>query len=148
MNILSILPQRPPFLFVDRVITTDGNKITTERLLREEEDFFKGHFPEIPIMPGVLLLENMFQSGALLIANDLTDEQKKNKIGVVTRVDKTKFKRPCRPGDLLITEVELIEHFDYKFSFKGQVSVLGTISATAHFSCSLIDKNLIKVGKN
>lgn len=147
-RVLNFLPQRPPFLFVDKIISIDGNKIITQRLLRSDEDFFKGHFPELPIMPGVLLLENLFQTGALLMEKDLSSEEKDSKIGVVSRVDKTKFKRPCRPGDLLQTEVELVEQFEFKYSFKGQISVGDVTIASAHFSCTLVDKNLIKAGTN
>lgn len=142
-TVIELLPHRSPFLFVDHIIKEEEKVIVTERKLRPQEDFFKGHFPNLPVMPGVLLLENIFQSGALMITSKLPIEERKKKIGVVARIDKTKFKRPCRPHDVLITEVELLEQIDFRYSFKGTIKVNDAVMVTTHFDCSIIDRSVL-----
>ncbi|MCX5849348.1 MAG: beta-hydroxyacyl-ACP dehydratase [Deltaproteobacteria bacterium] len=117
-DVLAAIPQRPPFLFVDKIISRDGNSITTQRKLREEENFFKGHFPGNPIMPGALLCEACFQTGAILMG---TGNQKG--LGVVTRIKDTKFKNFARPGDTLTITVVLDDKIDNAFYMSGTILV-------------------------
>lgn len=119
-EIKTLIPQRPPFLFVDKIISMDEKKISTTLKLSGEEDFFKGHFPGNPIMPGVLLQEAIFQSGAALMS-----QFEGSGLGVVTRVQNAKFKNMVRPGDTLEMEVELTDSLANAHYMKGTTKVLG-----------------------
>lgn len=139
-EVLNSIPQRPPFLFVDQVISRDGNKIITEKKLTGDEDFFKGHFPGNPIMPGVLLSEATFQTGALLMAKmkSLTTPP----MAVVSRISSTKFKNLVRPGDTLIIEVELTEQLENAYYMKGKIQVAGKTVMNNEFTCTLIEGSI------
>lgn len=117
-DILTAIPQRPPFLFVDRIISKEGNTIVAERTLREDEFYFQGHFPGNPIMPGVLLCEVCFQTGGMLMkAGKLPG------LGVVTRIKDAKFRNFARPGDVLTITVTLDEQIDNAFYMSGTIKV-------------------------
>jgi 3-hydroxyacyl-[acyl-carrier-protein] dehydratase len=117
-DILAAIPQRPPFLFVDKIICKEGNSITTQRTLREDEYFFQGHFPGNPIMPGVLLCEACFQTGAILMGG-----YKQTGLGVVTRIKDTKFKNFARPGDTLTIDITLDDKVDNAYYMSGTIYV-------------------------
>jgi 3-hydroxyacyl-[acyl-carrier-protein] dehydratase len=117
-DVLAAIPQRPPFLFVDKIISKEDNSITTQRKLREDEYFFKGHFPGNPIMPGVLLCEACFQTGAILMGGG-----NQKGLGVVTRIKDTKFKNFARPGDTLTITVKLDDKIDNAFYMNGTIRV-------------------------
>lgn len=94
-----ILPHRPPFLFIDRVTELGAGQITAVRTFREDEDFFRGHFPGNPIVPGVLILEAMAQAVAYLAMRENPGVEV-----YLTGVDRARFRKPVRPGD----ELELV----------------------------------------
>lgn len=131
--IKELIPQREPFLFVDKVVSRTGKGIETERLFREDEDFFRGHFPGNPIVPGVILQEALFQSGALLMANVSQGAG----LGVVTRVSSAKFKQMVRPGDSFQMSVELVDQASNAYYFKGKGSVNGKLAVALEFACAL-----------
>ncbi len=131
--ITELIPQRPPFLFVDKVVERSENKITTSLKLTGEEDFFKGHFPGNPIMPGVLLQEALFQSGAALMAG-----KEGAGLGVVTRVQNAKFKNMVRPGDELQMEVELTESLANAHYMKGTTKVAGKTVLLIEFTVASV----------
>jgi len=131
--ITDLIPQRPPFLFVDKIIARDENKIKTTLKLTGEEDFFKGHFPGNPIMPGVLLQEALFQSGAALMAG-----MEGAGLGVVTRVQNAKFKNMVRPGDELEMEVELTESLANAHYMKGTTKVAGKTVLVIEFAVASV----------
>ena len=130
------LPQKPPFLFVDKIVNRDQKTITTEYFVTGEEYFFRGHFPGNPIVPGVILQEALFQSGNLLMATlNGTDE---TGLGVVTRVENAKFRNLVRPGDRLQMEVSLDEQLDNAFYFSGKTKVNGKVVVVIKFTCAKI----------
>lgn len=136
LDIKSLIPQREPFLFVDKILDHSEKKITTSLLLTGKEDFFRGHFPGNPIMPGVLLQEAIFQSGAALMAIDKVG----NGLGVVTRVQNAKFKNMVKPGDTLIIEVELIEQISNASFMKGNIKVNSKTVVVMEFAVASISE--------
>lgn len=131
--ITDLIPQRPPFLFVDKILERSDKKILTSLKLTGEEDFFKGHFPGNPIMPGVLLQEALFQSGAALMAG-----MEGAGLGVVTRVQNAKFKSMVRPGDELMMEVELTESLANAHYMKGTTKVNGKTVLVIEFAVASV----------
>lgn len=104
----SLLPHRPPFLFVDRLLSTDETGALGEYVFTpEKNDFFKGHFPLFPVVPGVVLLEAMSQvAGASVVARNVIGDQV---AFAVAGFDEAKFRHPFRPGDRLVTVVEIVK---------------------------------------
>ncbi len=123
-KITALLPHRDPFLWVDRIIDARPGYILTEKDIPVDLDVFRGHYPGRPILPGVLLCEAVFQSGAMLIATiESADTSGTVGIPVITKISSARFKRLVRPGDTLRIEVELKESFSSVYFFKGRVQV-------------------------
>lgn len=131
-NILNLIAQKPPFLFVDEVLEKIGNSIKTQYYFTGEEDFFTGHFPENPIVPGVLLQEAIFQSGAALMSKKSVDK----KLAFVTRVENVKFREVVRPKDLFLMEVILKENISNAYYMKGAGKVNGKTVIVVDFVCT------------
>ncbi|MCP4914780.1 MAG: beta-hydroxyacyl-ACP dehydratase [Oligoflexia bacterium] len=138
-EILDLIPQRDPFLFVDTIVDRTESKIITGYQVTGKEGFFQGHFPGNPIMPGVLLQEATFQTGALLMGTIGLEGDDTQKVGVVTRVQDVKFKNFVKPGDLLEMEVELTESMANAFYFKGKTRVNGKVVMAISFTGALVD---------
>lgn len=132
-EVLAAIPQRPPFLFVDKILSRDGNTITTQRTLREDEYFFQGHFPGNPIMPGVLLCEACFQTGAILMGGS-----NQPGLGVVTRIKDTKFKNFAKPGDILTITVKLDDKVDNAYYMSGTIFVGDKLILKIIFQAALL----------
>ena len=108
-NITEILPHRKPFLFIDRVIAIEGtNKIVAEKKINEDEYYLKGHFPDNPIVPGVLIIESMAQASGIIAAHNSGELQD---VYFLSRVSDMKFILPVFPGDTLIVKAEIIGSF-------------------------------------
>ena len=138
-QITDLIPHRPPFLWVDKIIACDAVSITTEKHIDAELELFQGHYPENPIMPGVLLCEIIFQSGALLMAKIAPSEKSnEKKMPVLTRIENTKFKRPVLPGDTVQVEVTLKEILSSVAFFKGTLKIMGKTAVQTAFSCALV----------
>jgi 3-hydroxyacyl-[acyl-carrier-protein] dehydratase len=129
-EVLERLPQKSPFLFVDECVEKSDTKIMTKFQVTGDEDFFKGHFPGNPIMPGVLLQEAAFQSGALL----MTYIKPESELGVVSRVQDVKFKNFVKPGDLLEMEISLEDQLENAFYMKGRTRVNGKVVMAISFT--------------
>jgi 3-hydroxyacyl-[acyl-carrier-protein] dehydratase len=109
MEILKVLPHRYPFVMVDRILSIDvGKQVVGLKNVTINEQFFQGHFPERPIMPGVLILEGMAQVGGIM-AYYANPEAIGNKLLFFAGIDKARFRRPVVPGDQLIFTLELIK---------------------------------------
>jgi 3-hydroxyacyl-[acyl-carrier-protein] dehydratase len=142
-QIQNILPHRYPFLLVDRVIECVPNqKLTAIKNVTINEPFFNGHFPGMPVMPGVLILEALAQASALLAYQSLegSDKDKQNKVALLMAVDNAKFRKPVVPGDRLVLEVELLKHKGPIWKQKGTALVDGNRVAEAEFLATVADR--------
>jgi 3-hydroxyacyl-[acyl-carrier-protein] dehydratase len=137
-EIESLLPHREPFLFVDEIVEASNEKIIAKHVFTEKEYFFKGHFPEYPVVPGVVLIETMAQSGGAGL----------RKLGVLgdgtlfflATVDKVKFRRQVRPGDELRSEVVNLRVSPHMVKQQGKAYVGDELAAEAEWMC-LISHN-------
>ncbi len=138
-QIMGFLPHRYPFLLVDRVLDIiDGERITALKNVTFNEPFFTGHFPGVPVMPGVLMVEAMAQAGGVLMFNSLED--KESKIAMLMGVDKCRFRKPVRPGDQMIIEVEVLRFRSRVGKMLGKTMVDGAVAAEAEITFSLVDR--------
>lgn len=138
IDIKDSIPHRDPFLFIDKIIEQTASEITAERKIRADEFYFKGHYPDNPILPGVLLCESMFQTGAVLMS--AVADFAGGGVPVVTRADRIKFKKMVKPGDVLRIYVGYTEKIGPAYCFKGKVAVGGRTAATCEFMCTLVQK--------
>jgi 3-hydroxyacyl-[acyl-carrier-protein] dehydratase len=136
-EIEELIPHRDPFLWVDEVIEIGNNRIVARKHINDDLDVFRGHYPQFPILPGVLQLEAAFQAGAILIAK--TQQMAAGQVPVVTRVNNTKFRNMVRPGDVLDIEVELTETLANAFFLTGKVTVDGKTTVRLEFACAATD---------
>ncbi|MFW2366420.1 MAG: 3-hydroxyacyl-ACP dehydratase FabZ [Desulforhopalus sp.] len=137
-EISELIPHRDPFLWVDKVVSFDGETIVTEKSIPAELEVFKGHYPGNPIMPGVLLCEAIFQSGALLVAKQgETDDTVVTGVPVLTRINNAKFKRTVLPGDTVQIKVKITESLSTVFFFKGTLRVGGKVAVQVDFACTM-----------
>ncbi|MDA9930124.1 3-hydroxyacyl-ACP dehydratase FabZ [Alphaproteobacteria bacterium] len=133
------IPHRPPMLLIDRVeeITADTSAVGI-KLVSASDPVFTGHFPDYPIMPGVLIVEAMAQTAACLASVTLGNETD-GKLVFFTGIDKVKFRKPVRPGDVLTLYVEKISSKGALWKFKGVASVGGAKTSEAEFGAMIVD---------
>jgi 3-hydroxyacyl-[acyl-carrier-protein] dehydratase len=137
-EILKAIPHRPPFLFVDSIVELTDTKIKTTKKASADEEFFKGHYPGNPIMPGVLVCEAIFQSGAILLSRIIG--QVGEGVPVLARINNAKFKNIVKPGDILEIEAEIAEKVSNVYFLKGRASVDGKTAVTVEFAVTLANK--------
>jgi 3-hydroxyacyl-[acyl-carrier-protein] dehydratase len=140
VNILDAIPHRPPFLLVDEVVSIDASSIHTRKRVDPADPVFKGHFPDYPIMPGVLICEAIVQSGAILITHIQGESVGKNSIPTLTRLNNAKFKQMVRPGDVLDIEVRFKEKLANAFFMEGTAKVAGKTAASIEFACAAVTR--------
>jgi 3-hydroxyacyl-[acyl-carrier-protein] dehydratase len=134
-EILNAIPHRPPFLFVDRIVELTATKIRTTKEIKPDEPVFAGHYPGQPIMPGALICESIFQTGAILLSKMMGGMGEG--IPVLTRINNAKFKSIVRPGSTLDIEAELVDKVSNAYFMKGRASVGGKTSVTVEFTVTL-----------
>lgn len=129
------IPHRPPFLFVDDIVEVDDGHIVTTKYVDPSADFFRGHYPGEPVMPGVLVSECCFQAGALLIAHRMGGYDASRGVPVLTRITDAKFRRIVKPGSTLRIEVTLDDELDNAYYLTGRASVEGKAVLRVQFVC-------------
>lgn len=136
-RILQILPHRYPFILVDRILDiVPGERITGLKNVTINEPFFQGHFPGIPIMPGVLIVEAMAQAGGVLIAKSV-DLESMGALLYFMSIDKVRFRKPVEPGDQLILELEILKIRSKVAKMAGTAKVGGTLVAQGEFMAAM-----------
>ena len=137
-QILKQLPHRYPFLLVDRVLSVDkGKSIQALKNVSINEPFFNGHFPHRPVMPGVLMLEALAQTAALLAFDTLGVTPDDKTIYYFAGLDGARFKRPVEPGDQLLLHAELVRMKSGIFKFKTHAMVLDQLAVEAELICTM-----------
>lgn len=138
-DIAAILPHRFPFLLVDRVRHVDVDKIVAIKNVSWNEPFFQGHFPGMPIMPGVLIVEAMAQTGGILAART-SDFDPEKQVMFFMAMDKVKFRKPVTPGDQLVLEIVPLRRGKV-WKMKGTATVDDAVVCSAEFLATLADRS-------
>jgi len=133
-EILTAIPHREPFLFVDEIVEWEETRIRCTKTFTGEEAFFAGHYPGRPMVPGVILCEAGMQAGAILLSRHLCE--KPGHVPVATRMGDVRFKRVVRPGETIVMEAELVERLADAFFLKAKVSVGEKVAVRFEFACT------------
>lgn len=137
--IQSILPHRYPILLVDRVLEIEpGKRIVAIKNVTINEEFFLGHFPGHPVMPGVLLLEALAQAGGILLLHDMPDRE--SKLLYFTGIEKARFRRPVVPGDQVRLEIDVLNLRQRACRLEARALVEGKLAAEAILSSAMVDR--------
>jgi len=144
-QIMAILPHRSPFLLIDRVVEMVREKrIVAIKNVTMNEDFFVGHFPDYPIMPGVLVIEAMAQAGGVLLMSE--GNNRATKLMLFTGIDSAKFRRAVTPGDQLRLEVDVIKWSHRGGQMQGKAYIDGKLACECIISCQLVPRPVVKPG--
>lgn len=139
-GIQQILPHRYPFLMVDAILEMERFKrVVGVKNVSINESFFQGHFPGKPIMPGVLIIEAMAQTGGLLLLQEVADRE--SKLLYFVAVDGARFRRPVVPGDQLRLEVDVVSWRGNFCKLQGKATVNGELAAEATLMCKMVDRD-------
>lgn len=141
-GILHTLPHRYPFLLVDRVTElTPGKKIVAYKNITFNEPFFQGHFPDVPVMPGVLIMEALAQAGGIMILSGMAPEQREDKLFLFTGMEKVRFRRPVVPGDRLELHGEVLRRKLFLSKMSAKAYVDGVLAAEAELTAAITNKD-------
>jgi 3-hydroxyacyl-[acyl-carrier-protein] dehydratase len=137
-QILEYLPHRYPILLVDRVLeVVPGERITALKNVSVNEPFFPGHYPHHPVMPGVLIIEAMAQTAAILSFKTIGGKPDDKSVYYFVGIDGARFKKPVSPGDQLVMEVSITANKRGLWKFSGTAKVDGQIAAEAQLMCTI-----------
>jgi 3-hydroxyacyl-[acyl-carrier-protein] dehydratase len=137
-QIKQYLPHRYPLLLVDRVLTWEsGKSITAIKNVTVNEEFFNGHFPHKPVMPGVLMIEALAQTAAILSFLTMNVRPDENSVVYFVGIDNARFKRPVEPGDQLKMDVEIVRVARGIWKYKAVASVDGKVAVEAELMCTI-----------
>ena len=137
-QIRDILPHRYPFLLVDRIVEMEADRIVGIKCITANEPQFTGHFPDFPVMPGVLIVEAMAQTAGILVLHDMPDRA--NKLVLLVAIENARFRRPVVPGDTLRMEMKIIKRKASVAKMAGVATVDGAVVAEVEVMCKLADK--------
>lgn len=133
-EILQAIPHRPPMLLVDEILEREENRIQCRKTFREDEFFFQGHYPQQPIVPGIILCECAMQAGAILLADFASAD---SGVPVATRLNDVKFKRIVKPGESIDIAVTLDERLADAFFLTAKITCGGKLATRFQFACTL-----------
>jgi 3-hydroxyacyl-[acyl-carrier-protein] dehydratase len=135
-EIMALLPHRYPFLMIDRVLDfTPGESLTAIKNVTINEPIFTGHFPNMPIFPGVLILEALAQATGILGFKTVT-ERSENELYLFAAIDEARFKKPVVPGDQMVLEVKFLKERRNLWKFYGEAKVDGQVVCSAELMCA------------
>ncbi|MBZ5727941.1 MAG: 3-hydroxyacyl-ACP dehydratase FabZ [Acidobacteriia bacterium] len=137
-EIRAILPHRYPFLLVDRIVEMEPDRIVGIKNVTHNEPFFTGHFPDFPVMPGVLIVEAMAQTAGVLVLKNMEDRH--TKLVLLVAIENARFRRPVVPGDTLRMEMRVLKRKASVAKMAGVATVDGVVVAEAEVMCKLADK--------
>jgi 3-hydroxyacyl-[acyl-carrier-protein] dehydratase len=139
LEIMSLLPHRYPFLLIDRVVEMERKqRIVAIKNVTINEPHFQGHFPDYPIMPGVLMVEAIAQTGGALLLNEIPDRDQK--LMVFTGIENARFRRPVVPGDQLRIEVTVLQWRSRAVKMLGNITVDGKLVCDATVMCQVVPR--------
>ena len=136
-EVRDVIPHREPFLFVDRVVERGAGRLTTEWTVPPDSDFLRGHYPGRPIVPGVLICESAFQSGALLCAQEAAEAEPDGAVPVLAKIGDARFKRMVAPGETLRCEVALEERLGAVRYLSAKTTCGGALVLRVSFAVSV-----------
>ncbi len=140
-RIMDLLPHRYPFLLVDRVTAFfPAEVIEGYKCVSINEPFFQGHFPSLPVMPGVLIVESLAQAGGLLVLAGMDEAQVKDSIFLFTGIEKVRFRKPVVPGDRLDLRCELVRRKLQLWKMRGTAHVDGVLAAEAELTAAIMPR--------
>ena len=140
-EIKKLIPHRPPFLFVDKILEVSEEGAKTSLSVKNDMPFFEGHYPGNPIMPGVLLSESVFQTGAIYLSKQVigSDELTSDDVTpVLSRIRDARFKRMVKPGDELVISVFMVDKVGQFFNLRGEISNGDKTVMTVSFALALV----------
>ena len=137
-EIRAILPHRYPFLLVDRIVEMEADRVVGIKCITANEPQFTGHFPDFPVMPGVLIVEAMAQTAGILVLHNMPDRA--NKLVLLVAIENARFRRPVVPGDTLRMEMKILKKKASVAKMAGVATVDGVVVAEAEVMCKLADK--------
>ncbi len=120
-QVTDLIPHRPPFLFVDEIVSESADGLVAKRTLRADEEFYKGHYPGAPITPGVLLCEAVFQTGALYLARTMAGKGTSAGVPLMAKISDVRFRNPVYPGETITIEVKQKEMLGGFYMMSGSV---------------------------
>ena len=139
-RIMEMIPHRHPFLMIDKVVDVVANqRATGVKNVSINENYFRGHFPARPVMPGVLIIESMAQTGGLLLLLEVPDRE--NKLLFFVAVDGARFRRPVVPGEQLRIEMNVLAWRGDFCKLEGKAMVDGQLAAEATLMCKMVDRD-------
>lgn len=145
-QILAAIPHRAPMLLIDEVLSQTDTTISCKKTFRDDEFFFQGHYPNQPIVPGVILCEVGMQAGAILLADVIQAARRieagdalRGKVPVATRLNNVKFKKIVKPGDTVEVEVTLTDQVQVAYFLTAKVTVDGKLATRFDFACTIAD---------